>query len=177
MCAQIIIAAVFIKQCYNLKKDIIYVPFLYSNITTDMSQWFFLIPWKLFCWKERGGAQYSCDLTVQVGLCSMPLATLDFRPGDKKVTKCRDWKRLTCSSWMQSWRVFLCAWRNCHQHPVGFWPVVTFCRTRELLFTLAGWQARGLELYARADGARDLGHRTACSRHQEVSEMSEMTRA
>lgn len=32
----------------------------------------------------------------------MPLATLDFRPGDKKLTKRRDWERLTGSSWGQS---------------------------------------------------------------------------
>jgi hypothetical protein len=46
------------------------------------------------------------------------------------------------------------------------------CRNRELLLTLAGWKAERLKLYARADGTGDLGHSTACSRHQEASEMT-----
>lgn len=46
------------------------------------------------------------------------------------------------------------------------------CRNRELLLTLAGWKARRLKLYARADGTGELGHRTACSRHPEVLEMT-----
>lgn len=122
--------------------------------------------------------QNPCGLTAQVGHCSLPPATLDFRQGDKKVTQCIETGRGSYVAPGCNYRQLQRCIPMCPEELslASSWLLACgdLCRNRELLLTLVGWQARGLKLCTRMSSAGDLGHRTACSRHW-VSEMSEMT--
>ena len=101
-----------------------------------ISQWFFLIPWKLFCWKEHTLflRWNSCGLMAQVDFCSILLVPLDFRLGDNRWP--RGWERLTCRSWVQSQRA-----ARIHSHVPGGTVVTSVQLASGLWWPLQDWGA------------------------------------